>query len=70
MFTTRVIFDNNIEESREIDFLILPKIGETIAYGDEDTKYYRVENIVHTIDSSSNKGKQQLNIYASKICGN
>ena len=66
MFTTVVIFDNNIENSRKIDFLILPKIGETIAYGTADKKYYRVDHIVHTVDAAKNQGQQLLNIYVSE----
>lgn len=68
MFTTVVIFDKNKEEQKKINFLILPKIGETISYGVLDKKYYRVDHIVHEVNSKTNEGAQLLNIYVSEKC--
>lgn len=66
MFTTVVIFDNNIKNAKEIDFFILPKIGETISYGNKKRKYYRVDHIVHAVNAATNNGEQLLNIYVSE----
>lgn len=51
-----------------INFLMLPKIGETIAYNrDNNTTYYKVEGIVHSVDAVTKKGAQLLNIFVSEV---
>lgn len=66
MITTLVIFKKMKEGSQKINFLILPKIGETICYCVSDKKYFMVDDIVHTVNPATNVGEQLLHIYVSE----
>ncbi len=53
---------------QEIDFMILPKIGETILYGRKDIYLeYTVKKIIHKVNMDSNEGNQVLEIFISKL---
>lgn len=67
MITTKVHFDVQSGITQEIDFLILPKLGETISYGSKNSfSDYRVDRIVHKVNIETNNSSQVLDIYVSK----
>lgn len=64
MIITTVHFDTEDVESQEINFLILPKIGETIYYGSkEDANCFSVVDIVHRVDMNSKNGLENIDIF-------
>jgi hypothetical protein len=68
MISTKVYFNHKTDNAELINFLMLPKIGETIAYNNkESTIYYKVDRIVHSVDPATKKGAQMLNIFVSEV---
>ena len=68
MISTKVHFSQQADDSELINFLMLPKLGETIAYStDNNIVYYKVDSIVHSVDAATKKGSQTLNIFVSEV---
>lgn len=68
MISTKVHFNREAGNVQMINFLMLPKIGETIAYSsNNNTTYYKVDGIVHSVDAGTNKSAQLLNIFVSEV---
>ena len=67
MIITTVHFDITVPEAQEINFLILPKIGETIYYGSqEQSNCFSVVDIVHRVDMNTNNGLGNIDIFVKK----
>lgn len=70
MISTKVHFNRETGTTEMINFLMLPKIGETIAYSSNNNiTYYKVDGIVHSVDAATKKSAQLLNIFVSEVAG-
>jgi hypothetical protein len=67
MFITAVHFDSEQLHIQNINFLLIPKLGEIIAYGNNDNfTDYRVDKIVHRVDMDTNNASIKIELYVSK----
>lgn len=63
MINAIILFD----KPQEVSFLILPKIGETLAcHSDNGLKYFKVTNIIHEVNKETNEGNEVIKINVSE----